>query len=60
MFPEIKKPDAGMVIGILGLQEMDTIKFCPECLSAQINTVKTEAFCNRSQVKEDIRMEEKI
>ncbi len=40
LWPEIKKPDAGMTTGILGLEEMKPMKFCPECLSTQINAVE--------------------
>ncbi len=37
-FPEIKKPDAGLVfgVGILGLRKMEPVKFCPSCLSTMI------------------------
>lgn len=38
-FPEIKKPDAGLVFGvdILGLRKIEPVKFCPKCLSTRIN-----------------------
>lgn len=42
LWPEIKKPDAGMTTGILGLEEMKPMKFCPECLSTQINAAEEE------------------
>ena len=37
-FPEVKKPDAGMVPcdGILGLRKIDPVMFCPECFSTKI------------------------
>lgn len=37
-YPEVKRPDAGLVNGkgILGLRVIKPIKFCPECLSVNI------------------------
>lgn len=37
-FPEIKRPDAGLVSGIdiLGFRKVKSIRFCPECLSTRI------------------------
>lgn len=37
-FPEIKRPDAGLVsgIGILGLRKVNPVSFCPICLSTKI------------------------
>ena len=37
-FPEIKRPDAGHVlgVGILGLKKVNPVRFCPECLSTKI------------------------
>ena len=36
--PEVKRPDAGITngIGILGMEKMDPVKFCPECFSTKI------------------------
>ena len=41
-FPEVKRPDAGLVKGegILGLRNIDPVKFCPECLSVNIEEVR--------------------
>ena len=37
-FPEIKRPDVGLVSceGILGFRNMNPVKFCPECFSTHI------------------------
>lgn len=37
-FPEIKRPDAGLVsgVGILGLRKVKPVRFCPECFSTRI------------------------
>lgn len=37
-FPEIKRPDAGLVRGegILGFRKMEPVSFCPECMSTNI------------------------
>ncbi len=41
-FPEIKRPDAGLVsgIGILGYGKLKPVKFCPVCLSTYIKMEK--------------------
>lgn len=43
-FPEVKRPDAGMVSGegILGIRKIEPVKFCPECLSVKIKEVREE------------------
>lgn len=43
-FPEIKRPDAGLVMGkgILGGTELKPIRFCPECLSIRIKKKEGE------------------
>ena len=43
--PEIKMPDTGLVRGegILGMAKLDPVKFCPECLSTQIEEVKDDS-----------------
>lgn len=40
-FPEIKRPCAGHVRGegILGFRKMEPVKFCPECLSTDIEQI---------------------
>lgn len=42
MFPEVKLPDAGMPYGILGKRKMREIRFCPECMSVDIEKVEVE------------------
>lgn len=41
LFPEIKRPDAGLVRGegILGFRKMEPVQFCPECMSTDIEKV---------------------
>nr|DAR82852.1 MAG TPA: RUBREDOXIN REDUCTASE, RUBREDOXIN 2 DEGRADATION, IRON-SULFUR PROTEIN, OXIDOREDUCTASE [Caudoviricetes sp.] len=34
--PEVKLPDAGMPYGILGRRKIREIRFCPECMSVNI------------------------
>ena len=43
-FPEIKRPDAGLVsgVGILGLKKVNPVRFCPECLSTKIERERKE------------------
>ena len=41
-FPEVKLPDAGMPYGILGKRKMREIRFCPECMSVDIEKVEVE------------------
>ena len=40
--PEVKRPDAGLVNGkgILGLRVIEPIKFCPRCLSIDVEKIK--------------------
>lgn len=47
-FPEIKLPDAGMVsgVGILGMQRIEPVKFCPECLSTKIKKEQEKGGIN--------------
>lgn len=44
IFPEVKKPDVGLVKGegILGLRTIVPVAFCPECLSVNIEEVEEE------------------
>jgi hypothetical protein len=42
MFPEVKLPDAGMPYGILGRRKLREVKFCPECMSVNIEKVEVE------------------
>lgn len=43
-FPEVKRPDAGLVsgVGILGLRKLNPVNFCPDCLSTKIELERKE------------------
>jgi hypothetical protein len=48
-FPEIKRPDAGMISGegILGLRKVEPVRFCPECLSTKIDFAECEQMIEK-------------